>query len=90
MPDGQNKLDRPVVPSRENLWLELQKAREKISVEVLTLRQRDALLLLSLLQKVEPPNYPKTKNKKNQKPSGFTLSDVCCAQLNRFWVGFTF
>lgn len=56
MPDGQNKLDRPVIRSRENLWLELQKAREKMSVV--------DVLLLSLLQKADPPNYPDAKKEK--------------------------
>uniref|UniRef100_A0A8C1SFT1 Uncharacterized protein n=1 Tax=Cyprinus carpio TaxID=7962 RepID=A0A8C1SFT1_CYPCA len=31
----ENKLDRSIVPSKESLWLELQKAWDNISVEVL-------------------------------------------------------
>lgn len=66
MPDGQKKLDRPVIRSKENLWLELRKAREKISVEILTLRQREACCRRHRCRRWTHQNDPDTKKKQNK------------------------
>ncbi len=75
----KNKLDRSIVHSKESLWLELQKAWDNISVEVLrkyinTVPERCAAVIAA------KGGHTKIFCLKWIKTVWLTSSDICCAQ----------
>ncbi len=79
----ENKLYRSIVHSKERLWVELQKAWDNISVEVLrkyidTMPERCAA--------VGGHKYFKVKSGLKKKTVWLTSSDICCDPSNHLHV----
>lgn len=91
MPDGQNKLYRPVIRSREKplAWV-AEGPREDSCWNSDAAPEWRAAAVIAAEGGPTKLSRNKKQNKTKTTRTHFTLSDVCCAQLNRFWVRFIF